>query len=193
LIHRDELPRFSVPIGYSDGENILLLFTQGPREGEVWIKLWDEVSINVDDPGEPEDAVYFVADRFSEFLRRLYQPADKYGPVCFALDSPRVRGQKLAAILKSLGCKPFKYRGVSSRTRLPAAWEWPKFRRSQSRDPAFLSVEPNKVYGYAPKFDERPIRHSILLVDVSESHRSACLEELEDAFGKAAVLLTGEE
>ena len=186
---RDDLPRFSVPIGYADRDNILLLFTQGPREGEVWIKIWDEVSVEVDDPSDPEDAVYFVADRFSEFLRSLYRPADEYAPAAFALDSPGVRGQKLAAILERVGCKQFKYRGVSSSTPLPPAWEWPKFRRNQSRDPAFLSLEPNKVYGYAPNSTERSVRHPILLVDVTESQRSACLKELAGAFGKSAVLL----
>ena len=110
-------------------------------------------------------------------------------PAAFALDSPGVRGQRLAAILKRAGCKQFKYRGVSSSTPLPSAWVWPKFRRSQSRDPAFLSLEPNRVSGYASKFDERPVRHPILLVDVTQSQRSACLKELAAALGKSAVLL----
>lgn len=186
LIHRDDLPRFSVPIGYADGHNILVVFTHGPREGEVWVKFWDEVSAKVDEPSNPEDAVYFVADRFSQFLRSLYQPADEYEPATFALDSPRVRGQQLEAILKSLGCKRFKYRGVSSSTPLPPAWEWPKFKRSHSRDPAFLTLEKNKVYGHSPRFDERPARHPMLVVDVTESQRSSCLEELGTALGKSA-------
>ena len=43
----------------------------------------------------------FVARNFDKFLNKLYQPVvrDPHEPKTFALDSPRVRGKRLEALL----------------------------------------------------------------------------------------------
>ena len=190
LAYRDELPRCSVPIGFVDRDDLLLIFVHGPREGQVWLKNWAEVSPLANEPGNPEGAVCLVAKTFAGFLRMLSQPADEYRPATFALDSPRVRGKSLDGILLSLGCKRYPYPGVThSQRALPPAWHWAKYRQCQGRDPAFLTLEQNKVVGYAPQLDERPVRHKVLCVNLTESQRGACLRELAAAMGESAVLI----
>lgn len=40
LRYRDDLPRWSVPIGRADDESFLLTFAYGDRLGEVWYRIW---------------------------------------------------------------------------------------------------------------------------------------------------------
>ena len=42
---RDELPAWAIVIGNADRDDWLLTFEDGPREGEIWIKYWDEVPL----------------------------------------------------------------------------------------------------------------------------------------------------
>ncbi len=74
LKYRDDMPRYSLPIGFVDRDNLLLIFLCGPREGQIWIKIWGEVSPLVDRPTDREAATYFVAKSFSEFLGSLHHP-----------------------------------------------------------------------------------------------------------------------
>lgn len=73
LLFRDDLPRFSVVIGFADRDDLLLTFVCGPRLGEVWIKAWDEVSLLVESPSPPESCVYRVAESFTAFVSALHQ------------------------------------------------------------------------------------------------------------------------
>ena len=137
----------------------------------------------------------FVSPSFSKFLESLYRQvvADPYHPMTIALDAPRVRGQRLATILQSLGCKKWKYPGNPRETVRRPAWHWPKYQSTGDvGGPAFLSLEKNRTYGFFPKFDERPEGHKMLVVNVTKSQRSACIRELTDALGKGAVLLGGD-
>jgi hypothetical protein len=191
LQYRCWLPRDAISIASLElSGNLLLLYTAGPREGQIWYSNASDF-LDVD----PELAVSFVAKNFARFLELLHQPVvrDPYEPKTFALDSPRVRGQRLEAILKSIGCKRKKYPGISSQTPLPTAWHWPKYESTQDvGGPAFLSVEKNRTYGYAPQFDERPAGHKMLCVNVTKRQRSKCLRELATALGEGAVLLDGD-
>ncbi len=186
---RDCLPQYCIPIAFVDRDDLLLTFVSGARAGQVWLKLG--VPPLVGEEHDREEGLYFVADSFAAFLNLLTKPEDEYSPATFALDSPKVRGKQLEALLKSLGCKTFKYKGVLySQTAPPPAWEWPKYKRSQADDPAFLSVEKNHTLGHASKFDERPKGHKMLRVDVTKSQRTSCLKELAEALGDAAVRLS---
>jgi hypothetical protein len=195
LNYRSWLPRFAIPIASLDLDNRLLLFTAGSREGQLWHWSASDAGTDLEDV-DPERAISFVAKNFTRFLELLHQPVvrDPYEPKTFALDSPRVRGQRLEAILKSIGCKRWKYPGVIySQTPLPTAWHWPKYESTQDvGGPAFLSVEKNRTYGYAPQFDERPAGHKMLCVNVTKRQRSRCLRELATALGDGAVLLDGD-
>lgn len=188
---RSDLPRHALAIGFVDRDDLLLLFTGGPRKGQVWLLSWNQIVGPHPDPVDPETAISFVAETFGDFLASLYRLPDQGPPLAFALDAPRVRGKRLAELLKTLGCKKWRYKGVAySATPLPPQWEWPKYRRSgEDEHPAVVSVEKNKTYGYSPKFDERPPRHQVLLVNVTASQRKACARELAAALGESAVRL----
>jgi hypothetical protein len=189
---RDDLPRFSLPIGFVDDESLLLLFVAGPRHGQVWIKVMADVSGLADSSTTGDEATYRVTKTFTEFLASLHQPVEKdpYHPVAFALDSPRVRGAKLEAILKSLGCKRYRYPGVKSSTPLPLAWHWPKYLATKDvGGPAWVTVEKNCTEGFYPHFEERSVGHKMLLVNVTVSQRPKCLKELAAALGPSAVQL----
>jgi hypothetical protein len=189
------LPGNAIPIALLDYD-ILLLFVAGQRVGQIWLLSQSGVELEDGPEINPERVITFVRKSFPAFIKSLYHPRipDPYSPVTIALDSPRVRGKRLEAILKSLGCKKWKYPGVLySATPLPPAWHWPKFQTtSDVGGPAFLSVEKNRTYGYAPKFDERAPAHKMLRVNVTKSERSKCVRELMIALGDGAVLLDGE-
>ena len=68
---RDELPNWAIVVGIADRDDWLLTFEDGPREGEIWIKYWDEVPATVDEPPNPEAGVYRVAGSFVSFLQLL--------------------------------------------------------------------------------------------------------------------------
>jgi len=185
---RNELPSFSIPIAWVDRDDLLLTFHAGDRAGEVWRLRRSMLDIDAD----ADTAIEKVAPSLFEFLHLLTQADDPYEPITLALDFPKVRGKQLDAILKQLGCKVFKYPGVTySQTPLPPAWQWPKYRRSESDAPAFLAVEKNLTYGYAPKCEARPPGHKMLRVDVSKTQRTACLKELQAALGDHAELVDG--
>jgi hypothetical protein len=68
---RDELPAWAIVIGNVNRDDWLLTFEDGPREGQVWLKYWDEVPATVDEPANPEAGVYRVAESFEAFLQLL--------------------------------------------------------------------------------------------------------------------------
>lgn len=71
LTYRDELPRGAIPIGFVDRDNLLLMFVVPPHEGQVWIKIWCEVPITIDEPWNPDAGAYPLAESFREFLLLL--------------------------------------------------------------------------------------------------------------------------
>jgi hypothetical protein len=189
---RDELPRFSIPIGVVDRDDILLLFTFGPRRGQIWIKDWEQVSPTVDKPTDAESAVYFVAGSFTDFLGMLHKPPDEAdgddGPVLFALDSTKVRGGQLKKILKKLGCHVFRYPGVTPRSGLPPAWQWSKYQMDRT-NPAMLALLTNKSRYSDTNTDARPAGHKLLRVFVTKRHRAQLIEDLSTALGPCVALL----
>src|SRR5262245_47792749 len=96
LIHRSQLPRYALPIADLDLDDLLLLFTAGPREGQVW--RWS--AGGAERQGwklDPENNIAFVCGSFARLLKALHRPASagSFEPIAFALDSPRVRGKRL--------------------------------------------------------------------------------------------------
>jgi hypothetical protein len=71
LKFRDELPTRAIVIANAARDDLLLTFEDGPREGEIWIKYWDEVPLGVDEPPNPEAGIYRVAESFVSFLQLL--------------------------------------------------------------------------------------------------------------------------
>ena len=196
LNYRAMLPRFAIPIAHLDLDDLLLLFFAGPRERQVW--LWNSIAAESGDwDFDPETGIRLVAKTFAAILKLLHEPkvSDPYEPVTFALDSAKVRDQRLAAILKALGCKRWNYRtGTYSNLPDPPAWHWPKY--ESTRDvggPAYLEMEKNKADGNASKFDDRPAGHPMLRVNVTKLKRATCLRELAAALGPGAVLLGSDD
>ena len=189
LSTRDDLPPGCLAIGFANRDDLVLLFTAGEREGQVWIKDWQEVDRAFPNAIPPDEAVYFVAESFDAFLAMIHEEDDPYRPVHFALDGPAVRGKRLAATLETMGMTPFKYEGVASHHALPPMWEWPRYRRSGGEHPATVEVEKNHTFGHAAKIDSRKKGHPILVVNASSDDRDACVAELAKALGDAAVRL----
>jgi hypothetical protein len=71
LQYRSDLPAMTVPIGLVDRDDILLLYYHGPNEGQVWLKLWEQVTFVTDEPNNPDAGTYLIAESFAEFLKML--------------------------------------------------------------------------------------------------------------------------
>ncbi|MGH7132413.1 MAG: SMI1/KNR4 family protein [Phycisphaerales bacterium] len=132
-----------------------------------------------------------VAASFGQLLKGLRRARDSTEPAMIALDKPRVRGAKLAAILKSLGCVKYKWTGVVySKYALPRAWEWPKYRGPWRGSVARLVEAKNRSPGNDVDFTLRPAGHKILRVQVRYADTAACARELIAALGAGAELLS---
>lgn len=59
------LPGDCISIGHDAGPGQILLYTRGPRAGQVWFLDW------YSECEDPEDGTYFVAASFAEFLGAL--------------------------------------------------------------------------------------------------------------------------
>jgi hypothetical protein len=158
--------------------------------GEPTITHWEQGN-PFQSAGTPKPVTYHVADSFAELIRGLRRAADVYEPATIALDGASVRGERLAKLLKSLGCKKHKFVGVRSSRPLPPTWEWPKFKNFVAGLTCWLSLEKNRTYGYAPKFGERPKGHPMLRVSVTPRQAEHCLAELMATLGADAKLLRG--
>jgi SMI1 / KNR4 family (SUKH-1) len=77
LLARSSLPRHSVPIGFVDDDNLLLIFDHGARHAQIWIKIMGEESMNEADPPDAEAGMYYVAKSLSKFLGLLYRGPDE--------------------------------------------------------------------------------------------------------------------
>ena len=64
-------PAGAVSIGSAGPYTDLLLFIAGPRQGEVWLKNWEETSSRADAEGDPEEGMTRLAETFDEFLGSL--------------------------------------------------------------------------------------------------------------------------
>lgn len=183
------IPGDAIMIGWVDEDDLLLLYVSGDRAGQIWLR----TSLEIAGDGPLEQSLHFVAKSFSAFCNRLHTPriADPYAPCTIALDAPGVRGAKLARILECLGCERFGHPGVvSSSPRFLPAWIWQNYQNvPDPGGPAFLSIEKNRTMSYAAKYDARPIGHPVLRVSVTKTQRAACLKELLEALGPAAVRL----
>lgn len=188
LKFRHWLPRWSIPIGFVDEDHFLVTFITGDLADQVWLKYWcHDVP---DNDAVPEGDLFFIADSIPAFLHSLFEPETSYAIATFALDSPKVRGKQLEHLLKQLGCKPFKYKGVQySSTALPPAWTWPKYVGYEEGLAAFVTVEKNNTMGHSPHYADRPKGHKMLRVAVSKVQLKACMQELVDALGDLAELI----
>ena len=67
------IPQYSIAIGHTLSGDKILLFVDGPREGQVWFYDWYGKSRN------PERRIYFIAETFLAFLNSLRElsPAEE--------------------------------------------------------------------------------------------------------------------
>lgn len=173
---------------HGDGHHWLCFdYRRCGSRGEPTITHWEQTDSFP--PGKP--LTYRVAGSFAGLVLGLRRAADQYEPATVALDGPAVRGERLAGLLRSLGCKVHRYVGVRSNAPLPRTWEWPKYKNFIRGLDCWLTLEKNKTYGYAPKFDERPTGHPMLRVSVSPRQADRCLAELLETLGSKAALLEG--
>lgn len=70
------LPTGSIPIGTSMASFPIVLYVSGPRVGQIWFKVWDDL-LDEPNPTNADAAVYFLADSFENFLDKLApEPSD---------------------------------------------------------------------------------------------------------------------
>jgi SMI1/KNR4 family protein SUKH-1 len=172
--HGKFVPHDCLIIGSVCRDDLLLLRLKGKHKGRVELKRMDESN-------DPALGVHPVAKNFKSFVASLYRGSEDFEPATLALDHARVRGQKLVRILKTIGCR----KGHDHLT-----WLWPKYQGRWKNSPTWIELEKNKTYGYASKFDQRPIGHRMLRVTAAARHRHDCLRELAQALGKGAALLS---
>ena len=178
------LPLALVPFD-GDGHNWLCLDYRrcGPRGEPTITDTLDAVR-----DGEPPVELR-VAKSFADFLSRLER--DKSEPsAAIALDKASVRGQKLAKILRSIGChQQAQIRAPRGCDKPGPAWVWPKHKGPEPRNGAFLIVEKNWGENAWPRFTARPKGHTILRVDTKPRSHKPCVAQLLEALGPGATLL----
>lgn len=85
LGHRNDLPRWSIPIARVDEDSFILLFENGPYRDGVWYFIW----IHDDPDSEPyvecRGAIAKVADSIPEFLQQLHGYLEFYSIVSFVV------------------------------------------------------------------------------------------------------------
>lgn len=68
---RHWLPRWSIPLGFVDGDWFLITFTTyDQRAGQIWLKEWQHDV--PDDTMNPDKRIHFVANSFVEFANTWY-------------------------------------------------------------------------------------------------------------------------
>jgi len=68
------VPYDCITIGSAGGgHEDILLFVRGRRRDQIWLKVWDDVSedVDLDRNTDPEEGLYFLANSFNEFLSML--------------------------------------------------------------------------------------------------------------------------
>ncbi|MBX3110311.1 MAG: SMI1/KNR4 family protein [Fimbriimonadaceae bacterium] len=65
------VPRGCIAVGYTGPGDSILLFTSGRRRGQVWLKVWDDVSSDPKIVAKPSDGLYKLAGSFNAFLKNL--------------------------------------------------------------------------------------------------------------------------
>ena len=114
-------------------------------------------------------------------------------PALIALDKGAPLGEQLAATLEGLGYRKWSPPGLSQR-KLPPAWENQKYSSFVKGCDARIELWANRLYEVSHLLtDQRPEKHPMLRVSVSERDEQACLGELLAALGSGAALLHGLE
>lgn len=127
-----------------------------------------------------------IAPSFGVFVNGLVFGAHEF---LFALDDPSLNRDTLHEIMKEIGCRKQRWRGMSAAERSKiSSWHLPKYRWSHSdKDPAYLVVEGNGDVG--PWHLSRPARRPLLHVSVSEEDQDACIRTIAGALGNRACLI----
>jgi hypothetical protein len=186
--YRQCIPADCLVIGFACRDDLLLLRVRGKKKGRVDLKCMATTRPPENAPRDREEAVYPLAHDLDRFLAALYKASEDFEPATFALDHARVHGQSLDRVLKSLGCR--RKRTSPAAWKKQPTWLWDKYQGRWPDSPAWLEVEKNKTYGYAPKFDQRPAGHPMLRVTAGVPGRAECLRELVQVLGNHAVLLS---
>ena len=181
-----DLPAGLVPFTGDGHFHVCLDYrTCGPRGNPSVVH-----TITSDYPGKmPKE--FRVAESFEAMIRGLQPPKAGAGSAYIALDSPRVRGEKLAEIMRRIGCKRHRFSGSKKRPDNRVAWVW---RKHESNAPDFYSgalllIESNNDKMNWTRFASRPAKHPILRIETPHAARSACVIELLIGLGEGATLL----
>jgi hypothetical protein len=69
---RRDIPAECLPIGFAVRDDPILLYIDGNRSGQIWLKDFDQVEMRADrKPTPPTKAIYFLAPSFNDFLGKL--------------------------------------------------------------------------------------------------------------------------
>jgi hypothetical protein len=108
LHHRNDLPRWSIPIARVDEDPFVLIFEDGPYRDGVWYFIW----IHDDPDSEPivecKGAIEKVSDSIPEFLAMLRSYADFYSIVSYIVP-PEISLSEIKQGTKPLGLEWVEY------------------------------------------------------------------------------------
>ncbi|MCC9644335.1 SMI1/KNR4 family protein [Rhodopirellula sp. JC740] len=108
LGHRNDLPRWSIPIARVDEDSFILIFEDGPYQDGVWYFIWMHDDPDSDPYVETKDAIAKVSDSIPEFLSTLRPYYSFYSIISYVVPDD----VSLAAIrraTKPLGLKWVQY------------------------------------------------------------------------------------
>lgn len=66
------LPKEAVVIGYTGPNDDIVMYCDGPRSGQVWIKYKSDMDAVPSEKLKPESGMHKLADAFNRFLEMLY-------------------------------------------------------------------------------------------------------------------------
>lgn len=65
------LPPHTIAIGRAQTLEDIILYVDGPRKGQVWLKGW--FRLEEEDIDDPADDLFHIADTFGEFMKKIGQ------------------------------------------------------------------------------------------------------------------------
>lgn len=141
LGHRNDLPRWSIPIARVDEDSFILIFENGPYQDGVWYFIWIHDDPDSDPYVKTKGAIAKVADSIPDFLDTLRPFYSFYSIVSYVVPDD-VSLAKLKRATKPMGLKWVQYdddRGTY------ACCDWDLLRDKTFLDTTIFFVDNDRV------------------------------------------------
>lgn len=179
LGHRNDLPRWSIPIARADDDSFVLIFEAGPYEGSVWYFIWLHDDPDSDPYVNCRGAMEKIADSIPEFLATLRPYYDFYSIVSFIVPS-NIKLSSIKRATKPLGLNWVQYDDSHGTY---ACFDWRLLENKTFLDTNLFLVNNDRIPSthYAglklPKI-EAPKQSRVLHLVVSDTFRNVALKKL---------------